>query len=798
MSESTPGSDLLTLRPTFCQYADGPCDQDLPETKLSKAFWIFPSSPTEVSAVIDLAVREQAREVPGSWRSWRDLDIDGRLIFCEICKSMRATDVVIADITTLNMNVMFEIGFAVALGLSVIPIRDTSYSRDDDVYKELGLFDTLGYTTFQNADELQSKLVHKVSRARPLPPVKSEPNVKVPLYLLKPPHNLQGQISLESALRKSALRYRSHDPVETSRLTMTEARRSVQAAYGVVVHLISPERRGSKVHNARCAFVAGLAMGDQRAALMLQESDTPQPIDYRDVARHYVQPSDIPKITVPFIRNVVGLMQDRGDGPPKIADPNTLLDLDLGDFAAENEISDLQTYFVPTGQWRQAKAGHARLVVGRKGSGKTAIFYRVRDSLPQGHSTLSLDLKPEGDQFLRLREAVLDRLSAGMAEHTMVALWTHILLTELARKVLNEYRYARMDPERLKLYEEVERVYAPHNPGFDADFSQRLTLEIERVCDIAHLNPDELTGRITEHIYRGDIRELRAAVGAYLEDKDAVWVLVDNLDKSWPTHGASSQDILVVRSLMEATRKLQRELGSSEDVELKCLVFLRTDIYEMLVRETPDKGKDTAIKLDWDDHELFEQILARRIDASTDLGGNFREAWPLIAVSHIGVQDSFTYMLERTLMRPRDILRFVSRCVEVAINRGNSSIEVEDILKAERSYSEDLLLDAAFELQDTWPEFEQILYSFHGSPTTLTSEQLEDTLLQAGVTQDRIADAVETLLWFGFLGATGGGFSEEMYAHKVNYNVRRLLHAIHQGKGSFVVHPAFRPALEIK
>jgi hypothetical protein len=42
-----------------------------------------------------------------------------------------------------------------------------------------------------------------------------------------------------------------------------------------------------------------------------------------------------------------------------------------------------------------------------------------------------------------------------------------------------------------------------------------------------------------------------------------VWLLVDNLDKGWPTRGTTSEDILIVRSLLDATRKLQRQLGRS-------------------------------------------------------------------------------------------------------------------------------------------------------------------------------------------------------------------------------------------
>lgn len=100
------------------------------------------------------------------------------------------------------------------------------------------------------------------------------------------------------------------------------------------------------------------------------------------------------------------------------------------DFTNIDELREkgLREYFVVTGQATQAKQGHARLVNGRKGSGKTAVFYDVRNSIGRRNDRLILDLKPEGHQFTKLRELVLDRLGPGMLEHTMVAFWNYILL----------------------------------------------------------------------------------------------------------------------------------------------------------------------------------------------------------------------------------------------------------------------------------------------------------------------------------------------------------------------------------
>jgi hypothetical protein len=175
---------------------------------------------------------------------------------------------------------------------------------------------------------------------------------------------------------------------------------------GVIVHLIDPNRSGAVVHNARCAFVAGIAMAATKYVLMLQESEGKQPIDYRDVVQPYSDATKVSELLIPFIREVVETLQESRFVPTAL--PLKLLEkVDLGDLAAENEIKALGAYFVPTGQYNETKRGHARLVVGRKGAGKTAIFYGVRSAYKPSRAHLVLDLKPEGHQFTKLREAVL-------------------------------------------------------------------------------------------------------------------------------------------------------------------------------------------------------------------------------------------------------------------------------------------------------------------------------------------------------------------------------------------------------
>ncbi len=696
--------------------------------------------------------------------TWKDVDIGGRLIFCEICKTMRGAGTVFADVTTLNFNLLFEIGFCLGLGVTVRPIRDTNYAVDKRAFDELGVLDTVGYDDFVNS----GKLADAVLKARDLIPMNTPKKTyrETPIYVLRGPVETEGAVRLFSALKKSPLRFRAYDPVETPRLSLSRARKQVQGSFGVIGHLLSPNREGALAHNALCALLCGMALAEQKPVLMLQEEGDEQPIDYRDIVQTYTSPDQIPHMLEESITQIIGRMQEvePSTGPS----PGGLLErLDLGDVAAENEIEGLREYYVPTGQFKLATQGHARLVIGRKGAGKTALFYAVRNAVKRGHASLVLDLKPEGHQFTRLREAVLEELTPGQQEYTIAAFWTYLLSAEIAHKILSnpgEMRFAERDPERFERYSALEEAYHQHGLVSADDLPQRLLTQVDRLAArVGGSGPIGARTDLAELVYGGDIRTLNDAVAEYLiHEKDAVWLLIDNLDKSWATRGSTSEDMLIVRGLLNATGALERQL-EKRNVTFRPLVFIRPDIYQHLVGETPDRGKDSNINLDWDDPEVFREIIMRRITASTGLEGDFLGVWQKVIVPNIGTEDTFTYMLDRTLMRPRDLLMFVQRAVEVAINRGHPAVTADDIKQAEHGYSEDVLLGLSYEVDDTRADLSESLYSFYGAATPMDQEEVNSRLRQVDLPSEKLPEALSFLLWFGFLGVEMRDTAETQY-----------------------------------
>jgi hypothetical protein len=780
----------LHLPPSYCQYAAGPCDQKFDQPIANDVLFLFASQPDTISSTIEDAAKAlQLARGDKRFATWKDLGTDGQILFCQICKAIRYSRIVVADVTTLNFNLLFELGYAIGLGVPVIPIRDTTYIRDKKDFDELGLLDTLGYFDFHNSAELADGLLQRLESV-PLSLQVPAMNNEQPLYLIKSTVENDGMVKLMSLVKKSRVKFRSFDSRETSRLSLHEAYKQTLSSRAVILHLLS-SNRDARVHNARCAFLAGMAMAAKKHVLLLQESQQTQPIDYRDVVLFYQRASQIPDLVTPMLGQVIDEIQtSRFLATPLPTKP--LEKLDLGDLAAENEIKALDFYYVPTAQFTQAKNGHARLVVGRKGSGKTALFYALRSTYRPSLSHLVLDLKPEGHQFQKLREAIRE-LKPGVQQHLLTAFWNYLLIQELARQIVKHESHVPYRDRRLRAaFDRVAELYGDaEDDSEQGDFSERLLTIVDDV--ILHrgvFSQIASPEKITEIMHGEPIRKLNDALTDYfsVSHRD-VWMLLDNLDKSWPVKTATAEDIELLRCLLNASRKIQRQF-ESRDVALHSVVFIRNDIYQHLILDPAERGKDTEVILDWNDHELFKQIVGRRMSQSVGGELSFEALWHMFFTPQVRGQASFDYILNHTLMKPREVLKFIRDCVNVGINRRREKVAEEDILQAEKSYSQDALVDLTLDMKDVKPSFADVPYLFIGADSHLSIHTAEQMVRDGGFPGEA-QQVIELLLWFGFLGIHSQG--DERYSFEYEHNIKQMQAGIKNY--NYCIHPAFRSAL---
>ncbi len=513
----------------FCQYAEGSCPETFPQPNIEQILFLYPSSPAIISSTLEAAaVAISKKHTNRLYITWKDIRTEGKTIFCEICKAIFSSSYLICDITTLNFNVLFEIGYIFGLSKPFIPVFDTSFENKTNKLMKIGLLDTIGYKPFINSQNLV-----EIVEAGPVDMTfrrSSHIDTFSPIYYLKTPLETEGSIRITSSIKKSWFRFRLYDPNERVRLPLNFAIQEVDKSRAVIVHLLSPDRgEPALIHNARCAFVAGLAMASQKRTLIIQEGKLEHPIDYRELIREYEHVSQINIIMNEFFRGLVDTLQSPMKSVASVQ-RSVLEDIDIGDIAAENEIENLRSYYVKTGQFTAVRKGHAQLVVGRKGSGKTALFYALRHQIgPERMKVLVLDLKPEGYQFAKLHEKISAVFSPAARQHTLTAIWDYLLLLELAHKILdskNEMTAAYQSVETGKAWNDIRDEYALHRNIEEGDFSERLAKLIDKVIECIPNTKMALDSpEITKLVFAHDIKKLIKLIVRYLKNKEEIELL---------------------------------------------------------------------------------------------------------------------------------------------------------------------------------------------------------------------------------------------------------------------------------
>ena len=309
------------------------------------------------------------------------------------------------------------------------------------------------------------------------------------------------------------------------------------------------------------------------------------------------------------------------------------------------------------------------------------------------------------------------------------------------------------------------------------------------------LTTDEITGIV----HSGNLLKLTNHLCEYLKYKKGSWVLFDNLDKGWNLPTPSQDDIMILRSLLDAGRKIQRDM-QRRGLDFHCIVFIRNDVYQILMDESPDFGKEMRVSLDWSDSDLLREMMRLRLVHNRTYHDNtqFSQIWPSLCISHIRTQESSQYLIDRCLMRPRNLLKIFCHCKGFAVNLRHSRIEEEDIHKGLLSYSKDLVIEADQELSNIEPTAAGVIYHFSKEHWQFSKDEIFMLFEEFGLDQGKLDAVLKFFLYFGFLGIKIAERSP-VYIYDVGYNVKMIEADVqkHTKNLMYVLNPAFWPALHV-
>jgi hypothetical protein len=696
---------------------------------------------------------EAARTPDQDFVPWSRNDASGQPIDRSVQNWVGGANALAADISEPNHNVTCEVGLALGLGNPVRLIR--AASKDRKQLEEIGLLHNIGHDDYRSRADLTEILRRPfTTQAWPRP----KRNREQPVYILQSSRVDDLLRRTTSGIKKiMKVRFRNFNPREIDRLTATEAFEQVAQSFGVIAIWHDADAPESFRQNQRTAFAIGVARGLDIPAMLLAHHSTRLPLDLDEFAIRWSTLQDIDARMRDF-RELVAEAQESHVDLHQTG--HRFLDaVHCGDPAAENEATQLDNYFLETEQFRLTLNGDLNIILGRKGSGKTAIFVQTRNRVRANKNNIVVDLAPEGFQLIKLKEFVLKQLTHGTRNELIAAFWEYIIWLEIAYKLLEkDERRVRFDSRLIAPYERLEAAYKQRAEGY-GDFSERLASLTDRIVSryLEKSSDDDgqddlASSKTLEVVHGSEIRPMREEVLTYLRLKGIVFFLFDNLDRFWTPTGFAEVDALIIIGLVECLLDIRKRFRPA-GVIFHWAIFLRSDVYEFVVKGMADYGKLASASVEWGDRELLLKLFQNRV--LQGFGENappWDTVWSTVSVQTVDGVATLDFLIDASLMRPRYLIRLFETARRRAVTLGRSRIEEADYITALEELGWQVLEDFDRELVDVIPDAEDLLFdlSHLGKETSLA--ELRQVIERKVRAPETIEAVIDVLIWTGCIG----------------------------------------------
>ena len=599
------------------------------------------------------------------------------------------------------------------------------------------------------------------------------------------------------------------DPLEIAGPALEWYADKVSESDAVLVHLLSDSHRDSASHNAKAAWVAGLAYGMRRHLLMLAHMPFQCPTDYQTLLREHETAADCVALCQAWLQTLDP--NPRRSRRPRYHDrrPSGAIDLrrlSLGEPVAENEKSRLDRYFVETSAFYEAQSAEISVFVGRPGTGKTAAFVALQQEFSSDRRNHVCTIQPVGYEVEGLLRLLSDDWHAAERGFLIESLWKFLIYSELAISVWQSINERSVHHERTPTESEFVAYMDNHREVLMAPFSQRLNRAVSSLTTTAlSADLDTQRARISEHLHIKHIGQLRKTLGELLERREKVAILIDNLDHQWRA-GADTQMLsALLLGLLRVTQDVVDDLGHQRlgrrAVNIYLTTFIRSDIFSKLEPLATQKDKWPIRRMDWNDPDQLIRIIDERLKYAGELRVEVDDIWEEAFEPQVCGMHPKDFLLYTALPRPRDVIVLAKEAMALAVNRNHNVVTEDDMILARRKYSASLFDSIIHEDDPEIDKMGSILFELLGADDTLNGMQLRQRMLAAGVSDDEIDFYINLMCDTNVLGIqTGDGFvfvaNEEDRGVRLDFAKRRVADDDINGV-SFKIHPAFHDVLEV-
>jgi len=451
------------------------------------------------------------------------------------------------------------------------------------------------------------------------------------------------------------------------------------------------------------------------------------------------------------------------------------------------------------------------IVLGRKGTGKTAIFKRFLSN--KDHTLFSF-----GHTFSDYpwhyhdKQAKIGVPNFDKFTHS----WKYLILMSLSKILLNHDQSLPYNDKSLEYLSKIESfivdTYGTRDPDVTQIFtpSKKLKLKSNFTIDLAilkgSLTPEGLPMEYLPTVIQEINLNLIEYIIGSLNPEHSYHILFDQLDLGFDPKNPDYNNRVI--GLLLAAKEINR-IAKEKGKRLSIIVFLRDDIYNSLKFEDKNKlTQSSTTIIEWDkpgSHSLKE-LLERRLTELLREKPNENIIWEDVfdeSQLMTGKQSKYSYITDRTFLRPRDAIQFCNEILKSHnLNEDRESlISNKEINDAKADYSKYFLDELDDEIHKHVPKYENILeiiksIGYH----QFDMEDFENAIKKKrSLFSEEITtyDSLKNLFEFSIIGyykAGGSGYGGSEYIFKYK-NTRAQFE---EGAKTYRVHPGLIDFLGLK
>ena len=435
--------------------------------------------------------------------------------------------------------------------------------------------------------------------------------------------------------------------------------------------------------------------------------------------------------------------------------------LRLGDLDAETDSDLLSECFIDNGELEllQNTDKPESLIIGRTGAGKSALLMKIAEI--EAKSKI-LDPHDISVRFLEHSDVIQFFQNLGVNLDLFYRLlWRHVLTIEFLkirydlkceddsktvwRTLTSLVERDEVKKQALSYFKEwggkfwletdqqvkeiTEKLSRDIKAGFDSNLSD-VNISLEGSKLLSQERKSEIVHRANKVVSEIQIKRL-AGVLDLLEDKvfddyqKKYFILLDKLDEEWAD---TETRYRFVRALIEEIKTF-RNIKS-----VKIIVSLRKDLLDTVYDKTrgagfqQEKYESYLVPIHWS-RDALKLMIESRINEVfkrqyTKSGIKISDIFP--PPKKGGGVKAIDYILDRTLLRPRDVLQFSNECFALSIDK--TKISWRSMYAAETNYSEKRLNSMLEEWESLYPALNTTIEVLRGAPSSFTRSFISDQL----------------------------------------------------------------------